>query len=72
MIDKRFIAIAGIDYKNHRPNKLAFVPPGHLLPDWDADYRQMRENMIYGETLSFTELIQNLSTLQTRINSITW
>jgi len=68
----RFSPISGVDFANHSPDKIAFVPPVHLLPDWEADYRQMQQNMIYGETLSFTELIQNLSILQTHINSMTW
>ncbi|MBN8820968.1 MULTISPECIES: nucleotidyl transferase AbiEii/AbiGii toxin family protein [unclassified Spirosoma] len=67
---KRFTSIAGIDYSNHSPDKLAFVPPDHLLAEWQVDYRQMQENMIYGETLSFAALIEKLSILQNRINSI--
>ncbi len=68
----RFSPISGVDFANHSPDKIAFVPPGHLLPDWEADYRQMQENMLYGETLPFKTLIQKLLALQTRINNITW
>ncbi|WP_020598881.1 nucleotidyl transferase AbiEii/AbiGii toxin family protein [Spirosoma panaciterrae] len=69
---KRFTSITGIDYANHSRDKLAFVPPTHLLADWEADYRQMQENMIYGETWPFVELIEKLTTLQKCINGITW
>lgn len=69
---RRFTALAEVNYDNHTPDKLAFVPPDHLLSDWEADYRQMQENMIYGETLPFVDLIERLSILQTRINGIIW
>ncbi|AUD05408.1 hypothetical protein CWM47_28300 [Spirosoma pollinicola] len=69
---RRFTALADVDYDNHTPDKLAFVPPSHILSDWETDYRQMQENMIYGETLPFVELIEHLSILQTRINEIKW
>ena len=68
----RFTPISGVDFANHSPDKIAFVPPAHLLPNWEGDYRQMQENMIYGKSLPFAELIQNLSALQTHINNITW
>ncbi len=64
----RFSPISGIDFANHQPGKIAFIPPAHLLADWEADYKQMRENMIYGETWPFVELIAKLTHLQTQIN----
>lgn len=32
----------------------------------------MQENMIYGETLAFADLIKKLSELQEHINKIQW
>jgi hypothetical protein len=69
---KRFTALGEVDYDNHSPDKIAFVPPVNLLRNWEADYRQMQENMIYGETLPFRQLIEQLTTLQTRINQLIW
>lgn len=68
----KFSPIAGVDFANHSPDKIAFIPPKHLLSDWEADYKQMRENMIYGEVLSFDELIKKLRVLQTRVNKVEW
>ncbi|MEO6282265.1 MAG: nucleotidyl transferase AbiEii/AbiGii toxin family protein [Dyadobacter sp.] len=69
---RKFTALADVNYDNHRPDNIAFVPPKHLLPSWEADYRQMRENMIYGDTLTFRELIGELEILQKRINGLNW
>jgi predicted nucleotidyltransferase component of viral defense system len=68
----KFNPVPGVDFANHRPDKIAFVPPEHLLSLWENDYKLMQENMIYGEALPFSELIIKLKVLQTRINKIQW
>ena len=68
----RFTPISGVDFVNHRPDKIAFIPPVHLLADWEKDYKQMQENMIYGESLPFTQLIEKLTDLQKKMNEIEW
>ncbi len=69
---RRFSPISGVNFDNHSPDKISFVPPAHLHADWEADYKQMQENMIYGDTLPFKELIASLSNLQKQINAIQW
>lgn len=64
--------IRGIDYANHRPDKIKFIPPTELLHLWENDYKQMQENMIYGKSLPFPILIKKLSELQSQINGIEW
>jgi hypothetical protein len=68
----KFTPITGVDYTQHSPDKIRFIPPVNLLPFWETDYKQMQENMIYGDSLTFRHLIQNLTILQTRINCIEW
>jgi hypothetical protein len=63
----KYTAISGIDYANHHPQKIRFLPP----QDIRSDYKHMQENMIYGDPLSFTQLIERLTELQTRINGLT-
>jgi hypothetical protein len=69
---RRFTALAEVNYDRHSPDQIAFVPPALLLHAWEADYQQMWENMIYGEKLTFTELIEKLLALQKRINNLVW
>jgi hypothetical protein len=68
----KFSRISGVDFANHSPDKISFVPPEHLLSEWEADYKLMQENMIYGEVLPFIELIKRLTELQSRINNRLW
>jgi Nucleotidyl transferase AbiEii toxin, Type IV TA system len=68
-----FTALPNIDYNNHQPQFIAFVPPTALLPAWQKDYEQMTESMIHDQNvLTFDVLIKNLQTLQQTINTIQW
>ncbi len=69
---KKFTHIAGIDYNWHAPASLRFVPPDSLLGEWKSDYNKMIENMIYGDSLEFDDLIQQLTNLQTQFNALDW
>jgi hypothetical protein len=64
---KQFSAISGVDYDKHKTATIRFIPPEAVLYLWESDYKQMQENMIYGESLSFTDLIATLSELQNKI-----
>jgi predicted nucleotidyltransferase component of viral defense system len=66
----KFTAISGIDYNNHRPENIKFIPPDNLLPHWEKDYQDMTSSMFYGQPLFFAELINRLIELQRRINAI--
>lgn len=66
----RYTAIAGIDYTKHAPSNISFIPPEKLLPLWEKDYDVMKGNMLYGEIISFDELIKRLTGLQSTINAI--
>jgi hypothetical protein len=68
----KFTHIKGVDYANHSPDKIKFIPPAELLPLWEKDYKEMQVNMIYGDTLPFADLIKRLTELQSQINSIQW
>ncbi len=70
---KMFSPVAGVDYENHQPQKIQFIPPQHLLPIWEADYKQMRENMIHDtDALTFKILIEKLLLVQQKINALNW
>ena len=65
-----FNAIRGIDYSRHRPELLRIIPPEEVLPLWEADYQQMQEQFIYGDSPSFKDLLKALSALQDRLHTI--
>ncbi len=66
---ENFTPISGIDYANHSPDKINFIPPDTILKDWKQDYEIMTQTMIYDNPLPFDELIKRLTELQKRINN---
>jgi Nucleotidyl transferase AbiEii toxin, Type IV TA system len=67
---KKLTALRGVNYDNHIPAKISIIPPNEILHLWQADYDKMQLNMIYGKSLTFTQLIERLKLLQARINTI--
>ena len=69
---KTITAIRGIDYSLHQPNTINPIPPDKILEAWGIDYADMCETMIYGDRLSFEELMSRISQLKKRINELQW
>lgn len=66
---KIFNAIRGLDYSNHAKGKILILPPDEMIKEWESDYNAMKENMIYGDSVTFDSLIKRISELQNRINN---
>lgn len=62
--------VRGISFENHKRNQLNIIPPAEVIDLWEADYRQMQENMIIGESLSFSDLIVKLKLIQEKFKEI--
>jgi predicted nucleotidyltransferase component of viral defense system len=67
---QKFNAIRGLDYSNHAPSLINFIPPPAIIAQWESDYVSMRRSMIYGEAPDFKLLIQRLKELQNRFRLI--
>jgi hypothetical protein len=67
---RKFIGIRGFDYDMLYPATLSIIPPTEVAEQWRKDYENMRLYMIYGESVSFDTLIEQLAELQNRIRSI--
>jgi len=66
----KYTPIRGINYSNHNPDKINFVPPKELISEWFKDYKTMQNNMIYGESLSFEQLLDRMNELKNRFSQI--
>lgn len=64
--------ISWVNYSLHQPATINFIPPEGISRKYRDDYIQMQESMIYGETLSYEELMIRLKNLNNQINSIQW
>jgi len=67
---KKFNAIRGIGYENHKPHLINIVPPKEIINKWERDYKTMQESMFYGVTLSFNELMIRIKELNSRVKKI--
>lgn len=67
---KTITPIRGIDYNNHAPDKINFIPPDSIKEEWEKDYRQMQEHMIYKDSLPFNKLLERLASLNNKINKL--
>ena len=67
---RKFIGLRGFDYDTLYPATLNIVPPTEAAEQWRKDYENMRLYMIYGESVPFDTLIEQLAELQNRIRSI--
>ena len=57
---KRFTKLSGVDYTSHFPPGLQPIPPAELRPLWEKDYKTMQKQMIFGESLPFDKLIEEI------------
>lgn len=67
---EKFTRLGGVDYAKHSPDRIDFIPPGEVIAEWKADYNKMCEYIIYGEPLSFPDLIERLIELKNRFRQI--
>lgn len=67
---RTFIGLRGFDYDTLYPATLNIIPPYSIIDQWKADYENMRLHMIYGESVSFEELVNNLRDANDRIREL--
>ncbi len=69
----KFSRVGGVDYNKHHPNMLNPIPIKDVINVWKMDYAKMLEEMIYEENApTFEDLIDNLSELRHKLQSIKW
>ena len=75
IIRHRFIynRVDGVDYNTETPRHFAIIPPGDSLRQWEQDYRNTIEKMIYGEMRpSFQTIIERIQALNEDLNRMEW
>ncbi|HED38169.1 MAG TPA: nucleotidyl transferase AbiEii/AbiGii toxin family protein [Ignavibacteria bacterium] len=56
----KYTPIKTVDYSKLELNKLKIIPPDEFIGQYEKDYSEMQENMIYGEKISFNNLINKI------------
>lgn len=68
---EKFNLVKGVNYNNHHPSLINFIPPEDLISVWEEDYKAMQNSMIYGESKTFKALMQRMAELKNRFRKIT-
>jgi hypothetical protein len=61
-----FTRINGVDYTPDIRKRIVLIPPKQAIVEWQQDYEIMRNSMIYGDKLTFDELLKRIEELQER------
>ncbi len=56
----KYTPIKTVDYSKLELNKLKIIPPDEFIGQYEKDYSEMQENMIYSEKISFNNLINKI------------
>jgi Nucleotidyl transferase AbiEii toxin, Type IV TA system len=64
-----FFASSWAKYSLARPGTFRLIPPPERLASLETDYRAMQENMIFGESYAFEDLMAILSEVEAIINA---
>lgn len=59
-----FTSIRGVDYTPDVRKRIVLVPPEEFEKEWRRDYDAMQKSMIYGDEMSYDDLILRISELQ--------
>lgn len=59
-----YTSIRGVDYTPDIRRRIVLIPPKEFESEWRKDYEAMQKSMIYGDEMSYDELISRIGQLQ--------
>jgi len=66
---RMFIAMKNFNYDTLAPATLNIIPPKSVIAKWEDDYNKM-QTMIYGNLLSFNEIIDKITLLNKKLTKL--
>ncbi|TDN94983.1 nucleotidyltransferase AbiEii toxin of type IV toxin-antitoxin system [Salegentibacter sp. 24] len=67
-----FTKVGGVNYNLHHPKFIRPIPPNEFIKSWEIDYKTMQEQMIYGDSPKFEDLIEEVERFIQQLNSLEW
>jgi hypothetical protein len=67
-----FIRVGGVDYNSHQPKTIDPFPIDELIDGWKNYYGIMQEQMIYGESPSFDEMLKSIADFIGKLRKVAW
>ena len=59
-----------VDSDKELPATIQIVPSDELMSSYEADYNEMKESFIYGQPLTFSELMEKITNLQEQFRAL--
>jgi hypothetical protein len=67
---RKFINLRDFNYDTLYPEHLSLEIPSNVLDLWRKDYETMQRTMIYGQSVTFDELLAEIRQLNIRIREL--
>jgi hypothetical protein len=67
-----YTRFGGVNYNLHQPQTINPIPGLDLIDAWEADYKIMQQQMIYGDSPDFAEMIEAIKNFVAQINQLEW
>ena len=67
---RKFYHVSYADYDKDYPDQIAFYPPERCLKMWESDYKALQNAFVYGDKLSFRQLLLRIEELQRRFREV--
>ena len=61
---RKFYHVDYVDYDKELPASIQIVPSDKLMSAYEVDYNEMKESFIYGQSLTFADMMKRIRTLQ--------
>ena len=61
---RKFYHVGYVDYDKELPVNIQIVPCEELMSAYEADYNEMKESFIYGQSLTFADMMKRIRALQ--------
>jgi predicted nucleotidyltransferase component of viral defense system len=69
---RTFVGLKDFDYDTLATKTIKIIPPDNIIAQWQEDYEIMQRTMIYGNSPTFSKLIERIKALNEKINQIDW
>jgi predicted nucleotidyltransferase component of viral defense system len=67
-----FTKLGGVDYNLHQPQHIRPIPSPKFDEAWKSDYRTMQEQMIYGDSPAYEDLVKGIQAFLQSMNALDW
>ena len=67
---RKFYHVGYADYDKDYRERISFLPPESCIEAWRADYDELLMHFVYGNKLSFDELLERVNELNRRFNGV--